>query len=263
MKPTIRTPSKLVVIPSGPARTNCGFTLIELLVVIAIIAILAAMLLPALAKAKAKALQTNCLSNFKQIGLGVRMYCDDNQEWLPPGPGNTVVGFDQTQSPAYDTSNNSKKWLPYYIVSYMAALAPSTTVQVAKVFICPGYNSQMPANSGSHAYDPASDNYLKAYSYSSLRNLTNSEYTISFFPFGKQSTSERSHKISEIPNASAVWTLADFDWAAVSNPSGLGSLNGAPKADSCAVKPVHGASRDFLYFDGHVGTRRVTTPTEY
>src|SRR5437588_9207291 len=64
-------------------KKSRGFTLIELLVVIAIIAILAAILFPVFAQARAKARQTSCLSNMKQIGMALYMYIQDYDETLP------------------------------------------------------------------------------------------------------------------------------------------------------------------------------------
>jgi len=105
-------------------REAQGFTLIELLVVIAIIAILAAMLLPALAKAKARAKQTECLSNMRQIGMALIMYETDNKK-LPP-KASQIADFMNTASPGW--RNNAL----YAIAQYLQGNQKGST----RVYMC-------------------------------------------------------------------------------------------------------------------------------
>jgi prepilin-type N-terminal cleavage/methylation domain-containing protein/prepilin-type processing-associated H-X9-DG protein len=121
---------------SRPAGTS-GFTLIELLVVIAIIAILAAMLLPALGKAKTKSQGIYCMNNGHQMMTAVQLYTGDNTELYPPNPddGTTTVGHNWC--PGHAGPGEAEEFNPDILIDPTRSLLANYIGGNATIFKCP------------------------------------------------------------------------------------------------------------------------------
>jgi prepilin-type N-terminal cleavage/methylation domain-containing protein/prepilin-type processing-associated H-X9-DG protein len=228
-----------------------AFTLIELLVVIAIIGILAAMLLPALSRARARAIQLDCVANYRQVGTAFHLYLDESNEQLPPGNNPAAPNYlDLTQMPAYNATCTN--YLSFYLSTYLAQPSPSqvgfNATNVVQVLACPGYLHVAP-----NGYNPESDNYTHAFSCTLTRTNNPPLDQLPGIPFGRKINEQPALKLSQIAAAASlsdVWVLADVDLESIAGDFG-------DKQDYIATRAAHLTARNYLFFDSHVAGKKV------
>ena len=156
--------------PLGDTRPFRGaFTLIELLVVIAIIAILAAMLLPALAKAKEKATQIQCLSNLRQLNLALLLYADDH-DGIFPGAASKGSYEPMKEDWIFFNVNRAVANREFFNNPKNSAIGPYIGSFTTNLFRCPGDRDVL-KRARDYARNPSSGNpYLYSYSLTSVVN---------------------------------------------------------------------------------------------
>ena len=206
---------------------NRGFTLIELLVVIAIIAILAAMLFPVLSQAKQHAWTVQCVSNLHQIGMGMKMFADENNELYPESGSDIHWG-------QVDTNGSGK-------ASWMEQIFPY--VQNTNVYNCPSNRQLPPDMQGPFNYfNGCRAAYLQANDFASLKNNAirfPSSYVLSGDTCG-------------IPNEPDADDGQNFDpQDADKDDYTQNCVGGADNGSPFTLWQVHSSGQNVLFVDGH------------
>ncbi len=230
-------------------EAKSAFTLIELLVVIAIIAILAAMLLPALARAKAKAQDIHCRSNLKQVMTAIMLYGNEYTDHMPcTSLGGTMTEISRdVPNQGFNTSPN---WaLCTVIWPYLGnstgdgQVARGTNAVYVPVLTCPGFLASPYFSQHTWLQQPGNP-YLRD-TYRLRRQVANGNVGFGLLLWGRSTPA-----LANLPSPSMNGAIMDYDQA-------IPGFNASECTDSrvwgqLPAQAVHIGNRDYGFFDGHV-----------